>query len=360
MIIINGKFIQQQLTGVQRVANEIVLEIDSYNLNEDIFIITPKNKSSLKHRPKYKNIELIEVGNLNSFWEQKELFLYYLKQKSDAVLFSFSGGFPIMVSKGIYFLHDINFKVNPSFFSKKYRIYHNLIVKSLKKKNQVYIVTNSNFSKREILRHYDFPPDKITIVPLGYEHISNIIPNFDVLDKMHLKQNSFYLTVATLNKNKNLEIILKAAKYLKEEKFVVVGKRPEKKVFGNEDIFNDELITLKNVFYTGYIDNSSLAALYKSAKALIFPSFYEGFGLPALEAIYFNTPLLLSDIPVFKEIFDNIATFFNPSNPESLVKIIKNEKNHSLNSDERERILKQYTWKNCAKEILKIYFSNFK
>ena len=71
MILINGKFLQQQLTGVQRVANEIVLELDNYNLNEDIFIITPKNKSSLKHRPKYKNIKLIEIGNLNSFWEQK-------------------------------------------------------------------------------------------------------------------------------------------------------------------------------------------------------------------------------------------------------------------------------------------------
>jgi glycosyltransferase involved in cell wall biosynthesis len=152
-----------------------------------------------------------------------------------------------------------------------------------------------------------------------------------------------------LDKWKNLDVILKLADMQSDVKFVIAGRKPDEKVFGKYNINSLN----QNVIFTGYVTDSELASLFKNSKTFIFPSIYEGFGLPALEALCFNTPLFLSDIPVFREIYEDVATFFNPNDPNDLLRKCYNI--NEPDSKKREKILKNFSWDKCVENIIEIW-----
>ncbi len=115
-----------------------------------------------------------------------------------------------------------------------------------------------------------------------------------------------------------------------------------------------------SVHILGFVDDDKLAELYRKCRALIFPSVYEGFGLPVLEAMAFSAPVLTSGNSVMEEIAEGYASYFDPNSPESIAETIETFWNASAEESVekehlRRKILARYTWENTAREILQVF-----
>ena len=178
-----------------------------------------------------------------------------------------------------------------------------------------------------------------------------------------MMKSPYFLYVGNAYPHKNLETVLKAIMIINEQSntktlFVVGGSR---------DVFKERLeerikkIGVESyVKFVGYVPDKDMANLYKRSVAFIYPSLSEGFGLQGLEALNSGTLLLASDTPVFKEIYENNALYFDPKNVSSLVEMMK--KTLKMSSSERlsmvkkaSEFIKRYSWQKMAKGTLEVY-----
>lgn len=218
------------------------------------------------------------------------------------------------------------------------------------------VITVSHFSASEIKKWMSVPEDKIRVVPEG---ISSSLLEASPAD-VPIK-NPYFLIVGTLEPRKNLQVVLEAFECVADNiqtDLVIVGRN-------GWGIHTKLSPTIRNrVHFTGYISDNELAGYYKNAIALIFPSIYEGFGLPLLEAAAFNTPIIASDISVFHEVGEGICEFFNPYDSLALSQILeKYESSNSLQTataEESRQLLRRYSWQNnarCLVESIKSFQS---
>ena len=239
-------------------------------------------------------------------------------------------------------IHDISFKVNPQFFSKKFSLYYKILIWILVKTSKK-ILTVSEFSKNEIIKYYNVSPKKIEIVYNSWEHILNFKEDFNILEKFNLKSKSFYLGVSSVAPNKNFKYIIELAKLYPEKQFVIAGKKNEK-VFGNLGI-NE----MNNLIWCGYVSDEELKALYMSCKGFIYPSFYEGFGLPPLEAMGCGCEeIYVSKTSCLPEIFEDSVIYINPNKVEKIF-----DKKITVDKEKIKKVLGKYSWKESAFKIIK-------
>lgn len=338
-VIINGKFLSQRTTGVQRYAREIISELDKI-IDPDFKIILAINKRA-KNLPEFKNIKIKKIGKLSGvLWEQLSLPLYVLRRR--ALCVNLCNIAPILTPH-ITTIHDVSFKVNKSFFSKKFTLWYNfvfsLIINRIKE-----ILTVSDFSKAEIFRVYNKNFENITVAYNGWQHMEKISENSAALEKYGLHKNEFYFAMSSLAPNKNFGWIAKAAQNNPEQIFAVSGA-VNRKVFG--DIFNFEIP--KNLKFLGYVSDEEVKALMKGCKAFLFPTFYEGFGIPPLEALSQGAKAVVSDASCMREIFGDCVYYIKPNDPDvDLDRLIETPVENA------EKLLKKYDWKNSAQIIYNI------
>lgn len=354
-IVINGRFLSQKLTGVQRYALEITKALDSKldgtNLNYEIAI--PKDVTPL---PELKNIKTVIIGKKTSLkWEQFELPFYL--RKSKALCVNFCNSVPLLFPKGIVCVHDITYKINPQFITTKHlffaRIWHLIQYRTALKKS-IKVFTVSEYSKNEIIKTYHINKDKISVGYNGWQHLLNIKVADTSLEKEYpkLKKNDYFFSVATAAKNKNFPWIVEAAKTNTNSTFVVAGKIDIKKLgnnFGNE--IPDNLILL------GYVSDENVKLLIQNCKAFVFPSLYEGFGIPPLEALSSGKKVICSNTSCLPEIFKDTVYYINPYEaPPDLDKLLEKPVNSP------EQLLQIYDWDKTATQYLtaieKIFNSN--
>ena len=334
-IIINGKFVTQKITGVQRYAWEMLKVIDSMDLKDISFELAVDKTAT---PPSFKNIVVKKIGKLKgNLWEQISLPRYAKKEKCKVL--SLCNSAPIS-SPNIIVIHDMKIRRFPQFFKKSFVLWYKFMFKRIIKKSEL-ILTNSLFSKSEILNFYKVPEDKIQITYLGHEHIDRVKPDNTILDKFNLKKGNYYFSLGSLDPNKNFAFITSCASFNKENTFVVSGG------INNKIFSGSEIKCPENVIFTGYVTDEEIKALMANCKAFIFPSFYEGFGIPPLEAIASGCScVILSDIPVMREIFGNYASYVDP-----------NKKNASLELLikpvlDKDSVLNKFTWKNGAAQMI--------
>ncbi|MGL4863986.1 MAG: glycosyltransferase family 4 protein [Cetobacterium sp.] len=335
MIIINGRFLTQGITGVQRFAHEIIRELDNIVSPGEYKILAPKN--IIYKELKYKNIEIEVCGNLvGHLWEQLELSFYVKKNKGQ--LLNLCNTAPI-ISPGIITIHDIQTRVHPEFFSKKFALWYNIMNK-FNIKNSKKIITVSEFSKSEIVKYYKIPKEKISVIYNGWQHMDRIERDESILTKLKIKTEEYILGVSSMNPNKNFKYILGLAKLHPEYKFVIVGKK-------NSNVFKDGSVDeLRNLTWAGYITDEELKSLYANAKAFVFPSFYEGFGIPPLEAIACGCKnIFVSNKSCLLEVYKEKVNFINPYSLKKL-----NIQSQKLNVS----ILSDYLWNVESKKLYKI------
>ena len=338
-IIINGRFLTQNITGVQRFAHEIVKELDKVVKKNEAVILAPKN--ILFKELSYENIEIKKVGILKGhLWEQLELPYYTWKNKGR--LLSLCNTAPI-INTGIITIHDISYKVNPKFYLRKFSIFYSILNKIITK-TSVKILTISEFSKKEIMKYYNINSSKIDIVHNAWQHMEKIKEDVKILEKLQLKNKEFYLGVSSINPNKNFKYIIELAKLYPEKIFVIAGKLNQK-VFGGMN-----LEKLVNLVWIGYVTDEELKALYKNTSGFIYPSFYEGFGIPPLEALACGCKkVYVSNTSCLPEIFENSVIYLNPYVVEKIL-----EDKRKINEKNIEKILSKYSWEKSILTLFKM------
>ena len=318
-VIINGRFLSQEITGVQRYAHELMRHIDQLLVDGrinpkqySIQIVVPPNTLNI---PSYKYIKIKHIGRFtNNLWEQISLPLY----ARNKIVFSPCNIAPLLGGKNqILTIHDASVFGFPSAYSIMFLIKYRFVTKIMGKKARI-IITDSNFSKSELIKYCKISSERITVVPLGHEHILKIEADEQILKKNDLLHRPFLFTVGSQSPHKNLKGVMLAMKKIKDQTFdVVVAGGTFSNVFRNVDFSPDP-----SHIHLGYVNDQELRALYEHAACFIYTSFYEGFGLPPLEAMACGCPVIASDIPALREVCGKAVAYCDPENPDDIAKTI--------------------------------------
>lgn len=342
-ILINGKvFNRKNITGLQRYISEILKEMDNFVEENMVEILVPKKYYNL---PKFKNIKVKETIHIQEIlWEQIILPIYAIIHKRTIV--NMTNSSPIL-KPDILVIHDIVAIKQKKFFRKAKAIYYRyLFALTIKRAKQ--LITVSEFSKNEIAQYYHIDKEKIEVIYNGWQHIKETNEEIEILEKIKNLTNGkkYFFSLGTLTKHKNLKWVINAAKNNPQYTFLISGFKNSQKIYKELGIESTE-----NVKYLGYLTDEEMKTVIKNAEALIFPSYYEGFGIPPLEAITLGTKAIVSDIPVLKEIYGNAVYYIDPDNPNiDLDKLMEKE----IKKEEIKRVLKKYSWKKSAEKLLKI------
>jgi glycosyltransferase involved in cell wall biosynthesis len=269
---------------------------------------------------------------------------------------------PIKAKTIITTIYDVNHLsvINKSSFLKK--LYSHLLYKNATYK-AAQIITISEFSKSEIIKYTKADERKIKMIYCGVDKTKFSQQNED-LTNLSLPEK-YILFVGNVKPHKNLITLLKAyaqlpSKYKSEYKIVIVGKR-EGFLTKDNLIFNfiEEQNLKKDIFFTGYILDNQVPSVYANASLFVFPSLYEGFGLPILEAMCCNIPVISSDAASLKEVGGNAVEYFSPLDDKELVlKIEKLLTNPKLLEDyitKGKEQVEKFNWSKAKEDHLEIF-----
>ena len=344
---INSRFITQNVTGVQRYAMELSKKLNK--MNADVKFVSPRK---IVHKDVASELNILTFGNFSGhLWEQAELPIY-LKYHNNPVLMNFANTAPMFYRNQITVIHDLSFLRNPGWFSKKFYYYYRFLVSRIAR-NSLKIITDSEFSKQEIMNLLNVSENRIRVV---YSAVSENLMS-EAKKNFHNNYDDYILTVSSLDPRKNLTNLISALRRgkLKNTRLVVVGS--ENKIFVHKGL-EDILKYNTNVVFTGYISDTELAGLYRNARLFVYPSFYEGFGLPPLEAMACGCPTVVSKTASLPEVCGEAAYYIDPYAIESIAhgihEVLTNENlRRTMIKKGLERI-KLFSWEKTAKETLNI------
>jgi glycosyltransferase involved in cell wall biosynthesis len=336
----------QPVTGVQRYAREVIAALVKSGVTQFKFII------AIPHLNSHNPIPDIEILRDNSFlptsiWQQIRLPLLMKKLGAD-LLWSPCNIGPLFAENHVITMHDAATFAGPEWFSSPFRMYYRLIFPLLGRRTQR-VLTPSLFSKEEIIRYGIADADKIRVIPGG------VSAKFTCADS-RIFDFPYILTVGSRDPRKNITRLIEAWGRLhvgvkKERKLVIAGR--ELHSFSREGFGK----IADDVRFAGYISENDLPALYSGADAFVFPSLYEGFGLPPLEAMARGCPVVASKTASLPEVCGDAAYYVDPYSIESITEgIQKVLTDDALRQSLREKGFergKLFTWERAAKEHIR-------
>ena len=273
---------------------------------------------------------------------------------------------PVLKGKSVATVHDMSFVRFPQFTEpKNLDFLSKRIEKTLTNADE--IITDSYYSREEIVNCYSVPNKKVHAVHLGVDERFYLKWEREELEKLKKRYNlpnRFILFLGTLEPRKNILgiidsfLIFREKSGLKDINLVLSGSMG----WLSENL-NERISELKNkvegVFHIGYVNENDIPGLYRASEAFIFPSFYEGFGLPPLEAMASSIPVISSRKGSLNEVLGNAPLYVDPENHEQIADAISEVlQNDEKRSELIENGLKQassFTWKKTAKETLEVY-----
>jgi glycosyltransferase involved in cell wall biosynthesis len=350
---INGRFLSQSLTGVQRYAAEIVKAIDGLLasgaaprqlLDAEWQILAPPNAQPLAG---LRRITIKQVGSLQGHaWDQIDL----ARAAAGTRLVSLANSGPVLHRDHLVVIHDAQVFRRPDFFSWRYLALHRTLGQLLAR--TATIATVSAFSRNELAEALSLDPASIPVIPNSAEHFATVAPDFSIIDKLRLVPHQFFLFVGSMTKNKNVDTAIRAAERLGRADFplVVVGG-DNSKVFGGA-----AAASKAGVIIAGRLKDEEIAALFSRAAAFVFPSLYEGFGIPPLEAMYFGCPVIATSADAVRETCDDAAAYFDPLNADELSARMRERIELGLISpaeqEKQRKRLMTYSWAKSAAAML--------
>ena len=324
----------KHLTGVERYTKEL---LDNLKNILPICVKTPKISNRL----------------LQHLWEH--LILPIECGKMDVFIAPSNVGPIVFPNKGKYILvvHDVAYVNYPSAYNGIFKRYYEKVIPLAMKRADV-VITVSESERRNIVKSYPFVKDKIKVV---YPGLNNKLISAQPLPLE--RREPYILYVGSLNPRKNLKGILMAFDILKKR----TNRNIKLKIVGaNYSVFKqvslDTHISLSNVEFLGYVSEDGLHQLYSRAMIFVFPSFYEGFGYPPLEAMSFGTPAVVSNLSSLPEVTKDRAVYVNPYDAESIatamLKLIENDRYWMSLSHEAKEVTESYTWEKSVNQLVSI------
>ncbi|MDB4991686.1 MAG: glycosyl transferase, group 1 family protein [Myxococcaceae bacterium] len=317
LVLINGRFLSQRATGVQRYALETLRALDrllssgARPVSFDLELVAPPGTQD----PALSCIRLRHVGTRQGHaWEQLDL----LAASRGHHLLSFGPTGPLLKRDQTVTIHDAAVRAVPHTYSKAFRAWYGLAMPLLVRR-AAQVMTVSEFSRGELSRYFGADPKAVRVSGEGYQHATRIVSDPSVLASHGLLPKSYVLAVSSVTPHKNFAVIARAAARLGGAGFqVVVAGDNSQAIFGDTD-----LSAVASVKFVGYVSDGELRALYENAALFVFPSLYEGFGLPPLEAMAFDCPVVASNAASIPEVCGEAALYFEPTDDEHLARLIE-------------------------------------
>lgn len=350
-LYINGRFLTQPGTGVQRYAREIVANFDALLDNNELAqevclcCLVPRGPT---YGTLWRNITIEEVGiNHGNLWEQIDLPIYL----KGGFLFSPANSGPVLYRNQAITFHDASVFAIPNVYSFWFRRKYELIFKRLASLAKV-IFTGSRFSQGELSHYLKHPSERFKVIHLAGDHMDRIQADLNILRRYDLQKNGYILIVGGQSLRKNLAAVGKALELIRSGTRVVFAGE------GNQNIFSRKSArgTTKNIIALGYITDEELKALYLNALGLILPSFYEGFGLPILEAMHCGCPVLCARAASLPEVAGDAALFFDPMNArniaETVDRIVLDPQLRNKLTQKGYQRAKKFSWRSTASQTM--------
>ena len=338
-------------TGVENYSYSLINELIKKH-GEEITLISPR-KIKL-------NVEQIVIP-FPRLWTLIRLSWEILRKKEINNLFVPSHVLPIIHPKNSTItIHDVVFKYSPKSYSLASRLYLDWATKYAVK-NAKKIIVPSEATKQDLIKFYKAMPEKISVIHLGFKASKKEIGQREtkqVLEKYGLEEKKYFLYIGRLEYKKNTDNLIKAFKAFarnnKDHKLVLVGFPG----YGGQKIIDSIPAALdERIILTGYINGPEKEALMQNALCFVFPSRFEGFGLPLLEAMDAGLPIIASDISTTREVAADSALYFDKENHKAL-----ETRMHELTDEKNftDKLLKNHTknlerfsWEKCASEVYK-------
>lgn len=256
--------------------------------------------------------------------------------------------------KSVITVHDLVAFLHPHLHQAKAAVLEHLFIRLALRKTKRVLSPSEN-TKKDLMRIFHYPDAKIVVTPLGVEQAKSTASDLQsVITKYNLPKE-FILTVSGLEPRKNVNALIDAMSDIKIPLVIIGGKgwksqKPQKKIKN-----------AKNIIHIENCDAKDLPAIYSAAKLFVFPSLYEGFGLPPLEAMANGCPVICSNAGSLKEVCGDAALMINPENTKEIAgaikKILTDEK---LSEDLRKKGLaraKTFSWETTAKKTLTAFYA---
>lgn len=314
---INGRFLTQPVTGVQRYARSVIGAMDKVlgEAGTRVPILAPRGAKD----PGLAAMPLVHAGPFGGqAWEQSTL-----PQACTGRLLNLCNTAPAAKTDQIVCVHDANIFLTPEAYGRSFRTFYRILQPILARR-AARITTVSAFSARQIAQHLSLNVTDIAVLPNGHEHVLSWDPALAEVAARAFAETGgaparpFILTIGSRSQHKNLDLLLEIAPRLDElgVDIVVAG--------GSSSIFSSgALETSRNVKSIGYVTDHDLAYLMERALCLAFPSWMEGFGLPIVEAMALGCPVISSDRASMPEVCGDAALMAAPDEPEAWTKAIQ-------------------------------------
>ena len=346
-VFIDGRFLTQSLSGVQRYAQEIVRALDALAgegaLACRFTLLVPAGARKLGLR----NITTRTLGTRTGhLWTQRD----FARAARGGVVLALAGSAPLLHPRVLMVLHDAAVFRHPEFYTRAYGLFHRLLDRLLARRAR--IATVSQFSQGELAEVLGLDASAIAVAPNGAEHLAHGADK-TVIDRLGLAGTRYFVTLGSFTRNKNLAVTHRAMARLPDAhiRLVMIGA-------GNSRVFGDQSAPAMDarIIRPGHLSDAEVAGLLRGATALVFPSIYEGFGIPPLEAMINGCPVLASTAGAVREVCGDAAAYFEPHDDAALAQFMR-----ALLSDDGARRadvvargqmrIARYSWRQSAQTL---------
>jgi glycosyltransferase involved in cell wall biosynthesis len=350
-VAVNGRFLSQPVTGVQRYALNILKQMDHLLGSEPDFGNLDINVVCDRPPPlpfDYERLRVTVTGGMRGYpWEQ-----FVLPRQPARAFISLCNVGPIYRRNHIVCIHDTNVYDVPDSYSRSFRLTYRAVLPAVAR-TASRVVTVSSYSRDSLLRHGVAPAGReIIVAPNGYEHVLAWTPSQGGLPD-DLTEKPYVLMVGSYAKHKRHEILLAGAERLREAGIsIVVAGKPG-------SIFSDHhLPKSSHIRFLGNVSDNELCWLYRNALALAFPSCHEGFGLPVLEAMALGCPVISSDRASLPEVCGDAAVIISSPRTDDWIKAIvqlrDDQTYRSRLSDAGVGQARRFSWQRSARTFLNL------
>lgn len=367
---INGRFLMAKRTGVQRAAYNLMKTLFEIDRHNEYFLFTGDSQKGLSEWS-WENVTIVtspirEGDSLrNHLWEQFQLprlasryGIDLLHSPANLAPFFYSG-------PSIVHIHDLCFIVNPQWYSYAFHRAYNFIIPRLARK-ATKVITNSNNSRNDLMQFCEVSADKVKLiywaVDATFHRVSSKKEGF-IHD--NVPKEDFILYVGSLEPRKNIATLIEAYESLRHRnpqlktKLILIGG--ENRLFAKARLKISEYDN--DIHFKGFVGDEKLRDYYRKATVVAYPSLYEGFGLPPLEAMASGTPVVTSNTSSLPEVVGDAALMVSPFDAsqlaEALEKVLSNSALRQKMVASGYKQVKKFNWYRVARNILGVYYETY-
>lgn len=341
-IVFDGQVYAQRMTGQYRYADELLKALDRITRKDELEIVVPEY---VDIEGRFKNIRVVRYGRVKGIlWTQTSLAAYLIKH--NAVSIGFCNITPL-IRPGITAVLDIGYKVLTDEYKNLYgrlsALWHRLHYFTAAKSGYP-IITISRFCKEQIASVYKVDPKRIAVIGCGWQHILTIGEDEGIFEEYpKLRKGGYFFALGSLEERKNFKWIVEEAKRCPDEVFVIAGgsvKNSSEKL---------DLTGIDNLVFVGYISDEQVKSLMRHCKGFLFPSTFEGFGIPPLEAMSVGAKVISSDAASMPEVLGSSAVYIDPYKTDYELDALLREPVAPA-----EEVLGRYDWERSARRLKRL------